>query len=144
MLTDDAFGGMIELASYYTSVRGRARRHGVPWYITQLGGPCRVPVLRCCRRVTGSSALAADAELDEYMHLYTVNRGVLMTPFHNMALMCPATAKADVDTHTEVFAAAVAELAFGQVRPRDSSHWAARRADARDSQASCTISASSA
>ena len=45
------------------------------------------------------------------MHLYTINRGVLMTPFHNMALMCPATTKADVDTHTAVFAAAVDELA---------------------------------
>ena len=36
--------------------------------------------------------------------------GILMTPFHNMALMCPATTEADVDTHTEVFDAAVAEL----------------------------------
>jgi glutamate-1-semialdehyde 2,1-aminomutase len=42
--------------------------------------------------------------------VYLHNRGVLMTPFHNMALMCPATTAADVDTHTEVFAAAVAEL----------------------------------
>jgi glutamate-1-semialdehyde 2,1-aminomutase len=45
------------------------------------------------------------------MHLYTINRGILMTPFHNMALMCPATTKADVDAHTAVFAAAVDELA---------------------------------
>src|SRR4029079_9485741 len=45
------------------------------------------------------------------MHLYALNRGVLMTPFHNMALMSPATTAADVDRHTEVFAEAVAELA---------------------------------
>jgi glutamate-1-semialdehyde 2,1-aminomutase len=44
------------------------------------------------------------------MHLYALNRGVLLTPFHNMALMSPATTTADVDRHTEVFAAAVAEL----------------------------------
>jgi glutamate-1-semialdehyde 2,1-aminomutase len=44
------------------------------------------------------------------MHLYALNRGILLTPFHNMALMCPATTEADVDTHTEVFAAAVADL----------------------------------
>ena len=45
------------------------------------------------------------------MHLYALNRGVLLTPFHNMALMCPATTEADVDRHTEVFAEAVGELA---------------------------------
>jgi glutamate-1-semialdehyde 2,1-aminomutase len=33
-----------------------------------------------------------------------------MTPFHNMALMCPATTQSDVDSHTEIFALAVAEL----------------------------------
>jgi glutamate-1-semialdehyde aminotransferase len=44
------------------------------------------------------------------MHLYTLNRGVLLTPFHNMALMSPATTRADVDAHTAVFTAAVSEL----------------------------------
>ena len=44
------------------------------------------------------------------MHLYALNRGILLTPFHNMALMSPATTAADVDRHTEVFAAAVDEL----------------------------------
>ena len=33
----------------------------------------------------------SDDELDEYMHLFTINRDILMTPFHNMALMCPVT-----------------------------------------------------
>jgi glutamate-1-semialdehyde 2,1-aminomutase len=44
------------------------------------------------------------------MHLYMINRGVLMTPFHNMALMCPATTDADADVHTAVFAAAADDL----------------------------------
>ena len=44
------------------------------------------------------------------MHLYMINRGIVMTPFHNMALMCPESTVADVSTHTEVFGAAVAEL----------------------------------
>jgi glutamate-1-semialdehyde 2,1-aminomutase len=44
------------------------------------------------------------------MHLYTLNRGILMTPFHNMALMCPDTSEADIDRHSEVFADAVMEL----------------------------------
>ena len=59
----------------------------------------------------GESAAAGDEELERFLHLYALNRGVLITPFHNMALMCPATTAADVDRHTEVFAAALAELA---------------------------------
>ena len=49
------------------------------------------------------AAEAADFELDQYMHLAALNRGILMTPFHNMALICPATTEADIDRHTEVF-----------------------------------------
>lgn len=49
------------------------------------------------------AAAAADAELDRFMHLAALNRGILLTPFHNMALMAPATSAADVDRHTAVF-----------------------------------------
>jgi glutamate-1-semialdehyde 2,1-aminomutase len=52
----------------------------------------------------------ADFELERLLHLYALNRGVLMTPFHNMALMSPATNEADVDRHSQVFAQAVDEL----------------------------------
>jgi glutamate-1-semialdehyde aminotransferase len=51
-----------------------------------------------------------DPELEGFLHLWAMNRGILMTPFHNMALMSPATTAADVDRHTEVFEAAVAAL----------------------------------
>jgi glutamate-1-semialdehyde aminotransferase len=52
----------------------------------------------------------ADVELETFLHLWAMNRGILMTPFHNMALMSPATTTADVDRHTEVFEAAVTAL----------------------------------
>src|SRR3989304_1155289 len=45
----------------------------------------------------------ADPELERFLHLWAMNRGILMTPFHNMALISPATTAADVDRHTEVF-----------------------------------------
>ena len=44
------------------------------------------------------------------MHLAMCNRGILMTPFHNMALMCPDTTREDVDRHTEVFREVVGAL----------------------------------
>ena len=60
---------------------------------------------------TGSSAATAhDRDIEDYLHVYLANRGVLITPFHNMALMSPETTDEDVDRHTEVFAAALSEL----------------------------------
>ena len=65
------------------------------------------------RRAPGPSRRGrGDPELERFLHLWAMNRGVLMTPFHNMALMSPATTEADVDRHTEVFGAAVGAL-FG-------------------------------
>ena len=112
VLTDEAFGGMVDVADYYTAgVRAVLSSRSVPWHITQLGARAEYRFCPSPPLDGGSSHAAADAELDEYLHLYTVNRGVLMTPFHNMALMCPATTEADVDVHTAVFASAVDELA---------------------------------
>ena len=53
-----------------------------------------------------------DFELERFLHLWAMNRGILMTPFHNMALMSPVTTEADVDRHTQVFGEAV-EALFG-------------------------------
>ena len=111
VLTDDAFTGMIELADRFTAgVRAVIDSCGLPWHIVQLGA--RAEYRFCLRppRSGGESDAAADEALDEYLHLYLANRGVLITPFHNMALMCPATTDADVDVHTELFAAAADDL----------------------------------
>ena len=54
---------------------------------------------------------AMDFELERFMHLYAMNRGILLTPFHNMALMSPSTGAEDVDYHSKVFREAVRELA---------------------------------
>jgi glutamate-1-semialdehyde 2,1-aminomutase len=78
--------------------------------VTRLG--CRVEYLfRPDPARNGTEAAAGqDPELDALIHLYLLNRGILITPFHNMALMSPATTADDVDRHTEVFATAADEL----------------------------------
>jgi glutamate-1-semialdehyde 2,1-aminomutase len=111
VLTEAAFEHMIGLGDRFTAGVGdviQSRR--LPWTITQLGARAEYRFCPQPPRTGGESAAAADSELDEYLHLYTANRGVLMTPFHNMALMSPATTAAHVDTHTEVFAAAADDL----------------------------------
>ena len=79
--------------------------HGLPWSVSRLGARVEYRFCRPAPRTGGESAAANDAELEDYLHTYLANRGVLLTPFHNMALMSPATTAADVDRHSEVFAA---------------------------------------
>ena len=114
VLTDEAFAGMTALATRFTKgVEGVLEAHRLPWSAVQLGARTEYRFASPPPRDGGASAAAGDDELDDYLHLYLHNRGVLMTPFHNMALMCPATTEAGVDLHTEVFGAAVDELLGG-------------------------------
>jgi glutamate-1-semialdehyde 2,1-aminomutase len=111
VLTEDAFEHMSGLATRYTEgVQEVLDRCQVPWSIVQLGARAEYRFTTPAPVNGGQSAAAGDDELDDYLHVYLHNRGILLTPFHNMALMCPATTTADVDRHTEVFGAAVAEL----------------------------------
>ena len=111
VLTEEAFARMIPLAERWTAgVDAGIAGAGLPWHVTRLG--CRAEYLfGPARPRNGTEAHAAsDFALERYMHLYALNRGILLTPFHNMALMSPATSEADVDRHTEVFREAVLEL----------------------------------
>jgi glutamate-1-semialdehyde 2,1-aminomutase len=111
VLTEAAFDHMIPLAERYTAgVQEVLDTRRMPWNIVRLGARAEYRFQPQPARNGGESAAAHDGELDAYMHVYLMNRGVLITPFHNMALMSPATTEADVDLHTEVFAAAVDEL----------------------------------
>jgi len=112
VLTDDAFARMIDLGERFErGVAQTIERFALPWHVTRLG--CRVEYLfRPDPPRNGSEAAAGgNPLLDRLIHLYALNRGILLTPFHNMALMSPATSEADVDRHTEVFGELADELA---------------------------------
>jgi glutamate-1-semialdehyde 2,1-aminomutase len=114
VLTDAAFAHMQAMAQRFTAgVQDTIDRYDLPWIVQRLGARAEYWFCANLPRNGGEAAAAIDAELDHYMHLACINRGILMTPFHNMALMCPATSAADVDRHTAVFAELVAELVRG-------------------------------
>ena len=111
VLTDEAFDRMIGLGERFEAgVQHVVDAHELPWHVTRIG--CRVEYLfRPGSARNGEEAHAGqDHELDPLIHLYMLNRGILITPFHNMALMSPATIAEDVDRHTEVLAQATDEL----------------------------------
>ncbi len=104
VLTEEAYGRMIPLAERFAAgVEQVIAELGLPWIVKRLGARAEYWFRAEAPRNGGEAAAAVDAELDRYMHLAALNRGVLLTPFHNMALMCPATTAADVDLHTAVF-----------------------------------------
>lgn len=112
VLTEEAYARMIPLAGRFVEgVRAAIEDFRLPWSIVQLGARAEYRYTPAPPRTGGEAMRAADEDLDAYLHLFLLNRGVLMTPFHNMALMCPATSAADVDRHTTLFREAVADLA---------------------------------
>jgi glutamate-1-semialdehyde 2,1-aminomutase len=111
VLTDEAFARMIPLAERWEAgVNEVIASRGVPWHVTRLGARAEYHFMPTPPRDGAEQAAHADPVLERFLHLFVMNRGVLMTPFHNMALMSPVTTAADVDRHTEVFAEAVEAL----------------------------------
>jgi glutamate-1-semialdehyde 2,1-aminomutase len=111
VLTDTAFEHMIALSTTYAEgLRDRIATAGLPWSVSQLGARSEYRFVSDPPRNGSLSHDATDEALDDYVHLYLANRDVLLTPFHNMALMSPATTAAHVSQHLDVFAEAVGEL----------------------------------
>jgi glutamate-1-semialdehyde 2,1-aminomutase len=112
VLTQEAFDRMIPLAERWTAgVQKAIEESRLPWHVTRLG--CRAEYLFSPNEPKNGTEAhdAMDFALERFMHLYAMNRGILLTPFHNMALMSPATTSDDVDYHTKVFREALRELA---------------------------------
>lgn len=111
VLVQAAYDKTIPLAERFTAgVQAAIDEFALPWHVNQLG--CRAEYWFCPEKVRngGEAAAVDDHELDQYMHLAALNRGILMTPFHNMALIAPTTTETDIDYHTQVFRESVAAL----------------------------------
>jgi len=111
VLTQKAFDHMIPLAERWTDGVAKAiAEFDVPWHVTRLG--CRAEYLFASQTPRNGTEAhdAMDFELERFMHLFAMNRGILLTPFHNMALMSPATTPEHINHHTKVFREALKAL----------------------------------
>jgi len=109
-LREEDFAVTIPLAARWAAgVQATLDEFAVPWSVQQLGSRAEY-WFSPPPRTGGEAAALADEELAAFFHLYALNRGVLLTPFHNMALMAPTTTGADVDRHSEIFRGAVSEV----------------------------------
>ncbi len=111
VLTPAAFEKTIPLATRFAEgVATTIRSAGLPWHVVQLGNRAEYQFRATPPRNGREAEAAMDLDLDRFLHLYALNRGILMTPFHNMALIAPETTPEDIDHHTRVFADSVREL----------------------------------
>jgi len=111
VLTAEAYPSMIERATEWTGgVQAVIDHYNMPWQVTQLGARSEYSFMPTAPRSGKDAADSDDFELQQYLHLHALNRGILLTPFHNMALMSPVTTAADVERHSAAFAEAVADL----------------------------------
>ncbi|MCB1269040.1 MAG: aspartate aminotransferase family protein, partial [Microthrixaceae bacterium] len=109
-LRPEDFAHSIGLASRWAEgVRRAYEAVGLDWHVQQLGARAEYWFSHPPRNGADAAA-AGDEELERFMHLWALNRGILLTPFHNMALFCPAHTISDVEHHTAVFGDAVAAL----------------------------------
>jgi glutamate-1-semialdehyde 2,1-aminomutase len=98
VLTAAAFAHMIALADELAAqLRALLAAASLPWVVAQSGARVEPLFMPQLPRNASEVARSRDTALETLLHLYLLNRGVLVTPFHNMLLVCPATRGADVE-----------------------------------------------
>jgi glutamate-1-semialdehyde 2,1-aminomutase len=111
VLTAENFARMIELGTRWSDgVDAAIKEFNLPWTCNRLGARGEYLFAKSAPRTGREASDAGDFELEQYIHLRMLNDGFLITPFHNMALMSPATTAADIDAHTVAFRKMCAEL----------------------------------
>lgn len=111
VLTEENFARMIELGDRWSDgVDAAIKEFDLDWHCNRLGARGEYIFKGKAPRTGKEAADSGDFALEQYIHLRLLNDGFLLTPFHNMALMCPDTTAADVDAHTAAFRAMCADL----------------------------------
>jgi glutamate-1-semialdehyde 2,1-aminomutase len=114
VLTDDAFPQMIATANRWADGAEEVfTRRSVGWSVTRLGARAEYHFIPEAPRSGSEAAAAVHHEMERYLHLHALNRGIIMTPFHNMALFSPATPSTAADQHSEALDEAIAALIKG-------------------------------
>lgn len=111
VMTDAAYAHMFRLAGRLADgVTAAIARHGLPWCVTRVGARTEVQFTPVPPRNGSEAGAMLDDELERLMHLFLLNRGLSITPFHNMMLVCPQTRDEDVDALVAAFAGLLALL----------------------------------
>lgn len=112
VMTAGAYDHMIALADLLAGELERViARHRLPWVVTKVGARVEFMLSPTRPRDGGEAGRIGDAEIEGALRLHLIERGVIITPFHNMMLIAPTTTRADIETLVAAFDAALGELA---------------------------------
>jgi len=116
VLTDENYGRMIATATRLADeIRGLIEANRLPWHVTQIGARAEIMFMAQQPRCGADVIAGRQAGLETLLHAFYMNEGILVTPFHTMLLMCPATSVADIARHTAVFVGFIDLLRNGGV-----------------------------
>ena len=111
VLDEEAYTSMLMTCHRYVAgVREVFAKHGAPWHIVALGARAEFGYTPEPHRSGADALESIDPLLDDLIHAALLNRGVMLTPFHNMALMGPSTTIEDVDRVVGALDAVVGEI----------------------------------
>ncbi len=98
VMTEISYLHMTSLAATLADgLEGALRSRGLPWCVIRLGTRVELVFRETPPRNGAEAREALDPLLERALHLYLMNRGVIVTPFHNMMLVSPATTGWDVE-----------------------------------------------
>lgn len=96
--TEAVFSALIALArKLEKSLVDVIGKHRMPWHVVRAGARVEFMCVPNRPRNGGEAAKVIHQPIDMAVHHYLLNRGVIVTPFHNMMLICPATTEAHVN-----------------------------------------------
>ena len=110
-MTDPVYEASITLAQRLE--RGIADviiKYSLPWHVSRVGARVEFMCVPKPPKNGFEASQVIHQPIDEAVHRYLLNRGVVITPFHNMMLVCPSTTEVHISTLIETLSACVAEL----------------------------------
>ena len=98
VMTQAAYDHMLPLSKKLADgIATAIAKRNLPWHVSNVGARAEFVCAARPPRNGSEAALAMHGELEHAVHLFLLNRGVVITPFHNMTLVSPATTAADVE-----------------------------------------------
>lgn len=111
VMTEQAYQRMFALAAQLAEgLRAVIVRHKLPWCVTQIGARTEFQFTSTAPQNGSQAQAILDGDLEQIIHLYLLNRGLLITPFHNMLLVCPSTSENDIEQLLAAFDDCVEQL----------------------------------
>lgn len=111
ILTDEVYAAAMPLAEKLEAgLKTLIAHHGLAWQVVRVGLRAEIVTAPNLPRNGTEALIYAHSDVEHALHLYCLNRGVVITPFHNMMLVCPETRMSDVDTLLSVMDTGMAEL----------------------------------